>query len=195
MLAPGMELMQVTVPQGVQIGQSFFIQTPSGQQMQVQALVPTGQAMQVQIPGVMPMQPGFAVGQPMMAFAHEGVTAFTPSIVQGYPAQVSAFAVPQVVGIPVDPAMFVTATLGQATDAVPMLDAQTAGIFGAVNRFKVKQRIAWMEAMSQGMCEQRNVYDIYDDVTGAPLCVAVPQSASRGAIRGLMSRSHASRVS
>ena len=84
---------------------------------------------------------------------------------------------PQVVqGIPLDPTMFVTSTLGLNVDPVPMLDAQTAGILNSVNKFKVKQRLAIWEAITQGACEQQNVYDIYDDKTGAPLFTAIEDS-------------------
>ena len=47
-----MSVVQVKVPAGIAVGQPFMIQTPDGQQMQVQAQVPEGQVMQVQVPDV-----------------------------------------------------------------------------------------------------------------------------------------------
>ena len=55
--APQMQVMQVQVPMGVQIGGTFMIQTPDGQQMQVQAQVGGGHTMQVQVPAAAPALP------------------------------------------------------------------------------------------------------------------------------------------
>lgn len=165
--------MQVTVPPGVPIGGSFLINTPSGQ-MQVQAQVPEGQAMIVQVAAAPPV----AVAQPVMA--QPAVAAPPPVVtaapVEGFPAQVTAFAVPEIVGIPVDPSAFVTASFGKSVDPVPMIDGQTAGLLAGTNKFKVKQRVAWLEGLTQGMCEQENVYDIFDDATGQPVFTAVEES-------------------
>ena len=63
---PQQEMMQVTVPQGMQGGMTMQVQAPTGM-MQVQipmGLVP-GQAFQIQVPGM--AQPAMAVAQPMMA--------------------------------------------------------------------------------------------------------------------------------
>ena len=61
-------------------------------------------------------------------------------------------------------------------DAVPLLDGATAGMLGAVNNFTVKQRVAWMEALTQGCIEQSNVYDIFDADNGNHIMVAVERS-------------------
>ena len=189
-MQPQMQIMTVTVPAGVPIGGNFLIATPDGQQMQVQAQVPEGQQMQIQVPMAQPamavaqpVQPMQPVAQPMQPGAP---VAFQPGqpmqqapmvTVPGYPAQMMTIQAPQVVqGIPLDPTMFVTSTLGLNVDPVPMLDAQTAGILNSVNKFKVKQRLAIWEAITQGACEQQNVYDIYDDKTGAPLFTAIEDS-------------------
>jgi len=158
-----MEMMQVVVPQGVQPGQTFQIQVPSGQVMAVQAQVGEGQAMQVQVPSSQP------VAQPV-------VVAASPVMVDGFPAQVKELGPQSVVGIPIDVSTFVTSQFGLPIDPVPMLDAQTAGILASVNKFKVKQRLAWMEALTQGACEQSNIYDIFDDNTNQPLFTAVEES-------------------
>ena len=176
-----MEMMQVQVPAGVPVGGQFVIQTPSGQQMQVEALVPEGQMMQVQVPAQQPLAVAQVVVQPMQMQQPQMMPGWQPAVVVGYPAQSMTLQEPQLVmGLPVDPTMFVDSaymsTSGPATDPVPMLDANTASILGAVNKFRVEQRVAWMEAVSQGMCEQRNVYDIYDDATGQPLFTAVEES-------------------
>ena len=184
-MQPQMQIMTVTVPAGVPIGGSFLIATPDGQQMQVQAQVPEGQMMQIQVPAPamavaqpvqpmqpVPMQPGAPVG---FGGQQQQMPQFAP--VAGFPPQIMTIQAPQVVqGIPLDPSMFVTSTLGLAIDPVPMLDAQTAGILASVNKFKVKQRLAIWEAITQGACEQQNVYDIYDDATGAPLFTAIEES-------------------
>ena len=72
-------------------------------------------------------------------------------------------------GVPIS-----AASLG--ADAVPLIDSDTAGILAAVTNFRVKQRIAWAEALTQGCCEQANVYDIYDDDTSNHIMVAMERS-------------------
>ena len=62
------------------------------------------------------------------------------------------------------------------TDAMPLIDGQTAGILGAVNSFTIKQRIRWGEALTMGCIEQSNVYDIYDASNGNHIFVAVEVS-------------------
>jgi len=183
-MQPQMQIMTVTVPAGVPVGGSFLIAMPDGQQMQVQAQVPEGQTMQIQVPApamavaqpVQPMQPVAQPGAPVgFGGQQQQMPQFAP--VAGFPPQIMTIQAPQVVqGIPLDPSMFVTSTLGLAVDPVPMLDAQTAGILASVNKFKVKQRLAIWEAITQGACEQQNVYDIYDDATGAPLFTAIEDS-------------------
>ena len=161
-----MQIMQVQVPPGVAPGMMFTIATPGGQQMQVQAQVPEGQMMQVQVPMETPTVMAQPVAVPMAApgMVAPGMVApgmapgqvqampgWAPAQVVGYEQQVTVITTTQTVtGIPVDPSFFVPAKLGQATDPVPMLDMQTASILGAVNKFKVKQRMAWLEAISQG---------------------------------------------
>ena len=179
-MQPEMQVMTVTVPAGVAVGGIFLIATPDGQQMQVQAQVPEGQQMQIQVPAqpVQPMQPvAQPVGMAPVGFGQQPMQQAPMVTVPGYPAEMMTISAPQVVqGIPLDPSMFVTSTLGLNVDPVPMLDAQTAGILSAVNKFKVKQRLAIWEAITQGACEQQNVYDIYDDTTGAPLFTAIEES-------------------
>lgn len=182
--------MMVQVPPGVQPGQPFMIQSPDGQQMQVVAQVPGGQQMQVQMPAAaqpptviaQPVGVQMVAPQPMMMnqqpmAAPQYVAGFQPMQVTGYQPEV--FAVPVadqvVMGIPADPSMFTNVSFG-SMDPVPMLDATTAGILGAVNKFKVKQRVRFMEAISQGMCEQRNIYDVYDDATQQPIFSVVEES-------------------
>ena len=195
-----MATMSVVVPDGVQPGQPFMMQAPDGQQMQVVAQVPAGQPMQVQLPNapvaqavaqpvgvqMAPMAPQpmmMGASQPMMGGSQvvcgppQMVAGFTPMTVTGYAPEVFAVPVAEqvVMGIPADPSMFTTATFG-AMDPVPMLDATTAGMIGAVNKFKVRQRTRFMEAITQGACEQRNIYDISDFATGQPLFTAVEYS-------------------
>lgn len=168
-----MQIMQVQVPAGVSQGGTFAISTPSGQ-MQVQAMVPEGQMQQVQVPVAQAMA---APVQPPTAAWQQPAAALPPVIVQGFPADVMVLSTPQaVVGIPVDQTTFVTSKFGNAVDPVPMIDAQTAGILHATNKFRVKQRFSWMEGLSQGACEQQNVYDIWDDTTGANVFTAVEES-------------------
>lgn len=188
-----MQMMQVTVPAGVAVGQPFVVQTPSGQQETVVAQVPEGQMMQVQVPTGMAQPMAVATPVPMaqpMAMQHGGpvVVGAPPTqyaaqqapsaVVEGYPAEMVTLPVAAVVGmeLPTDPAMFITGALGNAVDAVPMIDAQTAGILNSVNKFKVKQRLAIWEAISQGCCEQQNVYDIFDADTGQPLFTTIEES-------------------
>ena len=99
-----------------------------------------------------------------------------PVVVTGYPVQPVVLEQPQVVqAIPMNPASFVTATLGMETDPVPMLDGTTAGILAATNKFRVVQRISIAETLCT-ICEKANVYDIYDGATGQPLFSAIEQS-------------------
>ena len=80
-------------------------------------------------------------------------------------------AVPVVVvnGIPI-----VAGNLG--IDAVPLIDAQTAGILQAVDAFTVKQRVSLMEGITQGCIEVSNVYDVYDTKQGNVVFTAVETS-------------------
>jgi len=169
------------VPAGVQQGAMFAVNTPAGQ-MQVQAVVPEGQMQQIQIPAAQPMmQPGqpMPMQQPMAqpAMQMQQPMAAPAVIVQGFPTEVKALAVPQaVVGIPIQAEVtFATSAFGNAVDPVPMIDAQTAGILHAVNKFQVRQRFSWMEGLTQGACEKQNVYDILDG-NGTPLFTAVEES-------------------
>ena len=97
-----MQMMQVTVPAGVAVGQPFVVQTPSGQQETVVAQVPEGQMMQVQVPTGTAQPMAVATPVPMaqpMAMQHAGpVVVGAPStqyaaqqapsaVVEGYPAE------------------------------------------------------------------------------------------------------------
>ena len=85
---------------------------------------------------------------------------------------------PVVMGTPVDfgAGLKVIQPNMSGTDAVPLIDGQTAGILQAVNSFKIKQRVRWGEALTQGCIEQSNVYDIYDATNGNHVFVAVERS-------------------
>jgi len=61
-------------------------------------------------------------------------------------------------------------------DAVPLIDANTAGMLAAVNNFTIKQRIRWGEAITGGCIEQSNVYDVFNSDNGDHIMVAVEKS-------------------
>jgi len=172
-----MQQVQIQVPPNVLLGGVYMAQMPDGQQVQVTAQVPGGQMMMVQyqaaaVPMNAPLMPAQDV---QMMQQGPPVVAATP--MDGFPAQVVALQVPQVVtGIPMDPSMFQTSVFTGGIDPVPMLDAQTAGVLAAVNKFRVIQRVSLAELISQGMCEVQNVYDIFDDATGQPIFTALENS-------------------
>ena len=87
------------------------------------------------------------------------------------PADEKSYAGPPIVvnGIPIG-----APELG--IDAVPLLDAEAAGVLAAVNDFTIKQRVQWMEAITQGCVEQANVYDVFDAANGNHLFVAMEKS-------------------
>ena len=59
-------------------------------------------------------------------------------------------------------------------DAVPRIDAQTAGILSHVNSFTIVQRMQLTEMM--GLCERSNIYDIYDASNGVHIFFAKESS-------------------
>ena len=61
-------------------------------------------------------------------------------------------------------------------DAVPLIDAETAGILATVTNYKITQRVRWAEAITQGCIEQSNVYDIFDADNGRHIMVAIERS-------------------
>jgi len=85
---------------------------------------------------------------------------------------------PTVMGLPVEfgAGLKVMQPNMTGTDAVPLIDGQTAGILQAINSFTIKQRVRWGEAITQGCIEQSNVYDIYDATNGNHVFVAVERS-------------------
>lgn len=97
-----------------------------------------------------------AVAQPVVAAAQVPVDIQGAVVVTGVPIGMPQFGI----------------------DAVPLLDAPTAQMLSVVNNFTIKQRVQWGEALTQGCCEQSNVYDVYDaDRPGqGPIMVAVEKS-------------------
>ena len=85
---------------------------------------------------------------------------------------------PTVIGTPIEfgAGLKVMPANLSGTDAVPLIDGQTAGILQAINSFTIKQRVRWGEALTQGCIEQSNVYDIYDATNGNHVFVAVERS-------------------
>ena len=62
---------------------------------------------------------------------------------------------------------------GRGVDAVPLIDASTAGVLAAVNSFTVVQRPMVTEMLG---CERSNIYDIFDAATGVHIFLAKERS-------------------
>ena len=145
-------MMQIIVPDGVAPGQSFVAQLPSGEQMQVECPpgVSAGQPIMIQLP-----QQSVAVAMPTATVAH-------------------GQAIPM--GLAITPEAGQQALQIGGQDQVPLLDPATAGMLATMNSFRVNQRVRFWETLSGGCCEQSNVYDVFDEVTGAHVFIAQEKS-------------------
>ena len=57
--------------------------------------------------------------------------------------------------------------VGAVAEAVPMssnslLDPKLVELLSTVDGFYIQQRVRWGEAVTQGCCEQRNIYDVFN---------------------------------
>ena len=52
------------------------------------------------------------------------------------------------------------------------LDPQTVDLLSRTNSFLIQQRVRWIEAVSQGCCEQGNIYDVYEKDTKQKMFVS-----------------------
>ena len=165
-----MQQMQVVVPPGVAPGGMFVIQTPDGQQMQVQAQVGAGQQMVVQVPAAPVQAMAQAMAQPMAA------PMLQPMMAAPQPQVMSYANSGIVMGVAVSSAMGAQALQLAPQDQVPLLDPITAGILASTTSFQVRQRVKFWETASGGCCEQPNTYDFFDVSTGAHVFIAQEES-------------------
>ena len=170
-------------------GQMITVQVPAANAAMNQPLMPAQgvQMMQSAAPGT-PM-----AAAPLNGFPQQAVT-LPPQVVQGIPVDLGMFQTSAFKG-GIDPVPMIdgqTAAILAATNKcvaglhstplwllpMPARCCQPSALWvdTRLRRFKGVQRVGFWEAISQGMCEQQNVYDIFDDATGQPLFTAMEQS-------------------
>ena len=65
------------------------------------------------------------------------------------------------------------AAVAQRISSETRLDSITVDLLTSSNSFLIQQRVRWVEAITQGCCEQANIYDVFEKETKQKLFVSI----------------------